>query len=764
MPFLLSAAGAKGRNPRDATCGIPRSTSPSSTSSAASSIPTPGGRTPGNGRSQSVGGEKHVSRIATVKCVSDSTKTSTAPRSVSTPGVVGVGKQNNSMLDKFKFFNKDKAKCSSSKTATTTLPKGVGGSAGVPSTSRAAGKPDGKSTKDGRTTPLSVPRHAAAESAGTTPGVNSAKTVSKPAVKKSVGHSRKDLSGSRDDVVAAPRRSGTLVSSHATSSSNIATASSVKRHLASAKSNDRLDSNVGKTSTFVNGSPGTGKKTSKIASLSGKGSTTKLMSRSTTPTSLSGSLASPVGSGLPTKSGIRSSMRLPKDEASKVRSLATNKDVSRSAHGSTLQASHGASPRATPPPSDGQVQSQGHDVTHTNTVGKSTKTNSSQIVPPVRISSAKSSTGDVHGSSRTPSSYSSTRALPQKSQSKKVDSDTQTAMSAMRSLAKTPSPKQPSPQQPSPQQPSRIGSPTVTRLQSPHQVPSPSRSRSPCPAPSKERAPLAQRECSNSSVSSNGTVQSCGAESNVSSSTSASNSNNSASSTESVIFRPSSCDELDDDDSEVKIVPLTDHISSLRNSRRLAAAANQTKKPVNKKMETTFDVCVRTEVTDDVPAETAITEDVDTFDVDIKPMQPINRSTPYSYLRGLNSQLARPSFHIPLTQQNISLAQSASCRLGANQPLVDPSKLYLNSMRRTTSNMLDADYASDAGDSFDATAGYMSDGDILRSSGGDDYTCGYVSEGGATVYAKRMQQRFREGMMAVKECMQKSSGIIDNER
>ena len=640
--------------------------------------------------------------------------------------------------------------------------------------------------KDGRVTTVPGARHPQAEGAGVAGGgANGVKTTSKPTVKKSLGQSRKDVSTSREEV-ATPRRSGTLISSRATSSSNIATASGIKRHLASAKSNDRLDSGVGKTSgsSYTNGSPGTGKKTtSKIASLSGKGSTTKLATKCTTPTG-SGTLAPPVGSSLPTKVGARSSMRLPKDESGKSRSLAANKDVNKSSLSSPAPTSHGASPRATPPLPEGraaQLQQPSYDSTHTGiaapkaAVAKSVKTNGSQLVPPTvsgssgvpspRVPSAKSAvappSGDGQDSSRMSTSHGTARALPQKSQSKKVDSDTQTAMSAVRSLAMAPST----------QQQSRIGSPSVARLQSPHtatQVQPPSRSHSPCPAPPKERAPPAQRECSNSSLSSNGTAHSCGGESNVSSSNSTSNSNNSASSTESVIFRPSSCDELDDNDdcSEPKSVPLTDHISSLRNSRRAAAVA----RPSNKKMETTFDVCVHTEektVTDDTPRETVITEDGDTFDVDIKPMQPIMRSTPYSYLRGLNnSQLLRPSFHIPLTQQNLSLAQSASSRLGGNRPLLDPSKLYVNSMRRTASNcmsMLETDYSSDT-DSFDVTAGYMSDGDILRSNHGDDYNSGYMSEGGATIYAKRMQQRFREGMMAVKECMQKSSGLIDDER
>ena len=58
----------------------------------------------------------------------------------------------------------------------------------------------------------------------------------------------------------------------------------------------------------------------------------------------------------------------------------------------------------------------------------------------------------------------------------------------------------------------------------------------------------------------------------------------------------------------------------------------------------------------------------------------------------------------------------------------------------------------------------MSDGDILRASHADDINSGYLSEGGASAYAKRMQQRFREGMQAVKECMEKSSNILDTDR
>jgi neuron navigator 2 len=78
--------------------------------------------------------------------------------------------------------------------------------------------------------------------------------------------------------------------------------------------------------------------------------------------------------------------------------------------------------------------------------------------------------------------------------------------------------------------------------------------------------------------------------------------------------------------------------------------------------------------------------------------------------------------------------------------------------------MYESDCNSDAeGSGVDVHLGYMSDGDVLRSSPGHHHHdsdlggSGYVSEGGASNYAKRMQQRFHEGMMAVKECMEKSS-------
>ena len=307
------------------------------------------------------------------------------------------------------------------------------------------------------------------------------------------------------------------------------------------------------------------------------------------------------------------------------------------------------------------------------------------------------------------------------------------------------------------------------------------------------------KEHSNSSMNSDSTSASGqGEESNVSSSNSTSNSNNSASSTDSVIYKPSSCEESGlDSDSNLTHSPrsshtnsphhqpqspmYTDHISSLRLQKLQQQQQQAPGSPgrAGKKKETTFDTEVRTEEREvnhspgPSPGgkETTLGEDADTFDVDIKPMQPIMRSTPYAYLRSTNSSLTRPSLHIPsLSTQNSALTNSASAssRLGVNRPLLDPSKLYSShqNFRRTVSNcnsVLESDYGSDV-EGSDVQAGYMSDGDILRSAQPEDINCGYMSEGGVSLYAKRMQQRFREGMMAVKECMQKSSAMADEDR
>ncbi|XP_036367789.1 neuron navigator 2-like isoform X5 [Octopus sinensis] len=236
---------------------------------------------------------------------------------------------------------------------------------------------------------------------------------------------------------------------------------------------------------------------------------------------------------------------------------------------------------------------------------------------------------------------------------------------------------------------------------------------------------------------------------------------------------------------------------SSTNSPRLGVKilSSQLAKPANnvaivqprhgEKIETTFDTEVRTETVSKSGKETLILEKDNketTFiddageTMDIKPMPPIMRAMPYGYFRGYVGTSSNKNFHIPGISVPTSLyagggsggGGSGSSRLSMNRSYMDQGGYYSSSsIKRAMSSggqsALESDYASDL-DTYDYISGYVSDGDILRSRGCDDMGSGYLSEGGASLYARRLQQRFREGMQAVKECMQKSSGILDYDR
>lgn len=51
-----------------------------------------------------------------------------------------------------------------------------------------------------------------------------------------------------------------------------------------------------------------------------------------------------------------------------------------------------------------------------------------------------------------------------------------------------------------------------------------------------------------------------------------------------------------------------------------------------------------------------------------------------------------------------------------------------------------------------------------RWGGGGDIASGYMSESGVSQYAKRLQQRFTEGMLAVRDCMVKGGVMTDDDR
>ena len=236
------------------------------------------------------------------------------------------------------------------------------------------------------------------------------------------------------------------------------------------------------------------------------------------------------------------------------------------------------------------------------------------------------------------------------------------------------------------------------------------------------------------------------------------NSNNSYLPNDSIIFRPSSADErelgLESDlnksgqrqrvvqqQQQIARPPVQDHISSLRKNGANTQGRSMAMPPQSPKMETTFGTGdVKTERKNisqkhhtNSPKETTFAEKDESDDVlmqNIKPMQPILRASPYAYLNiGKSNALPRPSFHISttLSSQVASLAhsQSASSRLGVNRPLIDPTKYSLTHLNLKQSalsssrSVQDDDCMSDA-NSTDLAAGYMSDGDILRSNHLDD--------------------------------------------
>ncbi|XP_022111990.1 neuron navigator 2-like isoform X3 [Acanthaster planci] len=110
-------------------------------------------------------------------------------------------------------------------------------------------------------------------------------------------------------------------------------------------------------------------------------------------------------------------------------------------------------------------------------------------------------------------------------------------------------------------------------------------------------------------------------------------------------------------------------------------------------------------------------------------------------------------------------------------PAPSLTRLYGNSMRRTTSNrshLSDLQFAEqpilDDGDDLydeDLGSGYVSDGDILhRNAQLGDIASGYMSEGGGFLYAKRLGtggSRLKDGMAAVREFLQKTVDLSDED-
>ncbi|XP_022250231.1 neuron navigator 3-like isoform X1 [Limulus polyphemus] len=142
-----------------------------------------------------------------------------------------------------------------------------------------------------------------------------------------------------------------------------------------------------------------------------------------------------------------------------------------------------------------------------------------------------------------------------------------------------------------------------------------------------------------------------------------------------------------------------------------------------------------------------IIEESDDVMANIKPMQPITRVLPYGYIRGLGSlsstrnltnRLHMPNFRFPSDAGSVSSGKFGLSR--HIQATEDSSKIYGVPVKRglgSSRALLDVD-------SIDIGTGYMSDGEVLRSSvvyRAEDISSGYMSEGGGFLYSRRVASK-----------------------
>ncbi|XP_076324022.1 neuron navigator 3-like isoform X3 [Tachypleus tridentatus] len=154
------------------------------------------------------------------------------------------------------------------------------------------------------------------------------------------------------------------------------------------------------------------------------------------------------------------------------------------------------------------------------------------------------------------------------------------------------------------------------------------------------------------------------------------------------------------------------------------------------------------------PKDMTIIEESDDVMINIKPMQPLTRVSPYGYIRGLGplsssrnmtNRLHMPSFRLPSDTGSIS-----SGKIGLSRHILttdDSSKIYGVPIKRSLGSsshaFMDMDYVSDM-DCMDIAAGYMSDGDVLRPNPvyrAEDIYSGYMSEGGGFLYSRRVSSK-----------------------
>ena len=211
-----------------------------------------------------------------------------------------------------------------------------------------------------------------------------------------------------------------------------------------------------------------------------------------------------------------------------------------------------------------------------------------------------------------------------------------------------------------------------------------------------------------------------------------------------------------------------DHITSLRGSRRQLSDDVKSGAPVANSVSSPVDQChTPTPGSNTSACETVTsprtTELIDAFD-GIKPMQPLVRSS-------IPCCVYEPSTRRLPTLLAQSTAGGPSRRLVFSRPPIGPGMVTAGGRGALGGR---AGMRANGGEST-AACGYMSDGDVVRGGGSgsaavsraaDRLMSGYTSEGGGgvTSYARRMQQRFLEGILAVRQSMERTPQFTDDDR
>ncbi|XP_076347890.1 uncharacterized protein LOC143245425 [Tachypleus tridentatus] len=168
------------------------------------------------------------------------------------------------------------------------------------------------------------------------------------------------------------------------------------------------------------------------------------------------------------------------------------------------------------------------------------------------------------------------------------------------------------------------------------------------------------------------------------------------------------------------------------------------------------------------------TEESDDVMLSIKPMPPLARASPYGYIRNRLSSSRNTTNSLYMANFRLH-ADVKNTDDGVGRPsqhmvtIDDSSKIYGVPVKRALGSsraLLDVNYFSDM-DSVNSVAGYMSDGEVIRQSPvyrAEDFCSGYTSEGGVFLYSRRLTRKVSEKKLPPEKVnvLQDHSQLSDN--